>query len=281
MYQVTVKKFLRYDDGRSAFEEALEDVNHKRHAVNLAAKIAGYHEVEWVEIEEVKGRFKVHASRASDGEIHPTLQPPRRRVRRETHFRGERASRGSKRTLISVVILCALGYVVSQTVRSPASQDPGPTSAARSVQIGDFHVTAIALVSPSSDLMRLYGLSIRNGYKSMMVSINVSNAGQSANCLDFDPLLVVRSGPKTLALGSRALKGTNAYNLRPTESRDESYFYEIKNGTEPVRLQLLPKPNLEFSCRNGSATVAGRHLSANCLYHWKVCQSLDKARTRL
>src|SRR2546429_4634401 len=47
---------------RSLSEESYEEVNHQRHALNLAAKIARSDVVESVEIEEVRGRSEEHTS---------------------------------------------------------------------------------------------------------------------------------------------------------------------------------------------------------------------------
>ncbi len=252
MYKVVIRKSLRYADGSTASEESQEEVNHERHALNLAAKIARSHDVESVEIEELRGRFKVRADRSSDGEVHATLQSRRGRVQRETHYHNGRTSRASRLLLISLLGLGALGYIASQVVRSPGKREIVATSGGRSVQIGDFQVSAVALVSPSTDLMRLYGVTPRNGYQPVMVKINVSNIGPSTNCLEFDPLLVVRSGHKPLVPGSKALRGPKAYNLRSAENRDGSYVFEVKNGAEPVILELVPKPTREYSCQYGN-----------------------------
>jgi hypothetical protein len=255
MYQVTVKKFLRYDDRRTAFEEAREEVNHERHALNLAAKIAGYHEVEWVEIEELRGRFKIRASRASNGEVQTTSQSRRGGGQRKTSFYGERSSRISRIIFASLLGLGALGYLVSQTIRHPLIGVRLVTRPTRAIQIGDFHVRAVALVFPSAELMRMYGLTPRNGYRPLTVSINVTNEGQSTNCLEFDPLLVVRSDRKSLMPGSSALKGTNAYYLRPAENRDGSYVYQMKYGADPLLLELVPKPTISADCRRAPASI--------------------------
>ena len=254
MYKVVIRKSLRYADGTTALEESQGEVNHERHALNLAVKIARSDAVESVEIEELRGRFKVRANRSSDGEAHATLQSHRGRVQRETHFHTGRTSRIFKLLLGSVLGLGALGYIASLVVRSPGSRENVATSGARTVQIGDFRVSAVALVSPPTDQMRLYGLTRRNGYQLVMVNINVSNIGQSANCLEFDPLLVLRSGRKALAPGSKALRGPNAYSLRPAENRDGSYTFEVKRGAEPVTLELVPKPTREYVCQYGNAS---------------------------
>jgi len=253
MYKVVVRKSLRYADGSAAREESQEEVNHERHALNLAAKIARTHEVESVEIEELSGQFRARADRSSDGKVHATLQSHRGRVQRESYYHNGRTSRVSKPLLISLLGLSVLGYIASQVVRSPGKREIDATGG-RSVQIGDFQVSAIALVSPSADLMRIYGLSPRNGYQPVMVNINVSNIGQSANCLEFNPLLVVRSGHRLLVPNSKALRGPNAYNLRPAENRDGVYAFEVKNGTEPVTLELVPKPTREYTCQFGRAS---------------------------
>jgi hypothetical protein len=254
MYKVVIRKSLRYADGSTAREESQEEVNHDRHALNLASKIARSHDVESVEIEELRGRFKARADRSINGEVHATLQSARGRVQRETHHHNGRTSRASKLLLIFLLGLGALGYIASQVVRSPEKREIVATSGGRSVQIGDFQVSAIALLSPSTDLMRIYGLTPRNGYQPVMVSINVSNIGQSTNCLEFDPLLIVRSGHKLLVPKSNALRGPKAYNLRPAENRDGSYAFEVKNGAEPVMVELVPKSTREYSCQFGSAS---------------------------
>ncbi len=254
MYKVVIRKLLRYADGSTAREESQEEVNHERHALNLASKIARSHEVESVEIEELTGRFKARADRSSDGEVHATLQSRRGRVQRETHYHHGRTSRASKLFLISVLGLGALGYITSRVVRSPEKREIVATSGGRSVQIGDFQVSAVALLSPSTDLMRMYGLTLRNGYQPVMVNLNVSNIGQSANCLEFDPLLVVRLGNKLLAPGTRALRGPKAYNLRPAENRDGSYAFQVKQGSEPVILELVPKSAREQTCEYGKTS---------------------------
>ena len=254
MYRVVIRKSLRYADGTTALEESQEEVNHERHALNLAGKIARSDAVESVEIDELSGRFKASATRASNGTVHATLQSQRGRVKRETHYHNGRTSRASKLLLISLLSLGALSYIASQVVRPPGKREILATSGGRSAQIGDFQVTAIALVSPSPDLMRLYGIPPRSGYQSVMVNINVSNIGQSTNCLEFNPLLVVRSGHKLLVPNSKALRGPNAYNLRPAENRDGVYTFEVKNGTEPVTLELVPKPTREYTCQFGRAS---------------------------
>ena len=86
MYKVVIRKSLRYADGSSALEESQEEVNHERHALNLAVRIARSDAVESVEIEELGGQFKAQANRVSRGKVQATLQSPRRRVQRETYF---------------------------------------------------------------------------------------------------------------------------------------------------------------------------------------------------
>jgi hypothetical protein len=254
MYKVVIRKSLRYADGSTAREESQEEVNHERHALNLASKIARSHDVESVEIEELRGRFKARADRSSDGEVHATLQSRRGRVQRETHYRNGRTNRAAKLLLISLLGLGALGYIASQVIRSPEKREIVATSGDRFVQIGDFRVSAIALLSPSTDLMRIYGLTPRNGYQPVTVNINVSNIGQATNCLEFDPLLIVRTGHKPLVPGTKALRGPKVYNLAPAENRDGSYTFEVKNGAEPVMLELVPKPTREYSCQFGNAS---------------------------
>src|SRR5437762_3153479 len=80
-----------------------EEVNHQRHALNLAAKIARSDVVESVEIEEVRGRFKARAAGTIQGTVHETLQSSSWRVQRETHFHSGRKNRVGKLFLLSLL----------------------------------------------------------------------------------------------------------------------------------------------------------------------------------
>jgi len=128
MYKVVIRKTLRYADGTTALEESHEEVNHERHALNLAAKIARNDVVESVEIEELRGRFKARAARTSNGTVHQTLQSAHHRVKRETHFHSGRTSRVGKLLLLSLLSLGMLGYLASHVVRSPGSRENPATS---------------------------------------------------------------------------------------------------------------------------------------------------------
>jgi len=256
MYKVVIRKSLRCADGSSAQEESQEEVNHERHALNLAAKIARSDAVESVEIEESGGQFKAQANRVSRGKVQATLQSPRRRVQREIYFHSGLTNRVGKLLLLSLLGLGTLGYMISHAVRSPGSRENSSASGSRLLQIADFQVRAIALVSPSAELMRLRGISLRSGYQPLMVNINVSNVGQFTNCLEFDALLVVRSGNKPQMPGIRALSEPKAYNLRPAENRDGSYTFEVKRGVEPLILELVPKSAREYTCQYGKKSGA-------------------------
>ncbi len=219
MYKVVIRKSLRCADGSSAQEESQEEVNHERHALNLAAKIARSDAVESVEIEELGGQFKAQANRVSSGKVQATLQSPRRRVQREIYFHSGLTNRVGKLLLLSLLGLGTLGYIISHVGRSPGSRENSAANGSRLLQIADFQVRAIALVYPSAELMRLRGISLRSGYHPLMVNINVSNVGQFTNCLEFDALLVVRSGNKPLIPGIRALSEPKAYASSSASSR--------------------------------------------------------------
>lgn len=111
-------------------EESHEEVNHERHALNLAVKIARNDAVESVEIEELQGRFKVRAARTSSGTIHKTVQSARRHHRRENHFRAGRTSRVRSLLLLSLLSVGVLGYLASHVVHSPGSREKPATSGA-------------------------------------------------------------------------------------------------------------------------------------------------------
>jgi len=259
MYKVVVRKSLRYADGTTALEESYEEVNHQRHALNLAAKIARSDVVESVEIEEVRGRFKARAARTSQGTVHETLQSSSWRVQRETHFHSGRKNRVGKLFLLSLLGLGALGCIISYVARFPQSRNNAPTSGNHSVLIGDFRVMAVALGSPSADLIRRFGVKPRSGFQLVMVIINVRNISQSENCLEFKPLLLVKSGNKRLLPGIKALLGPQAYSLLPQESGDGRYVFEVMNGAEPVMQELVPKSAAEYTCQQ--AKTSGRRSS--------------------
>jgi len=130
MHRVVIRKLLRYADGTTALEESHEEVNHERHALNLAVKIARIDTVESVEIEELQGRFKVRAARTSSGKIHKTLQSARRHFQRETHFHTGRTNRVGRLLLLSLLSVGALGYLASHIVHSPGSRERPATSRA-------------------------------------------------------------------------------------------------------------------------------------------------------
>ncbi|HEV1993418.1 MAG TPA: hypothetical protein VGR03_03710 [Candidatus Acidoferrum sp.] len=123
MYQVKVTKSLRFPDGTTAREEShTEKVNHERHALNLAIKIARQENVEWVEIEDVKGRFKARAAHAADGTVHKSLESRRSNRYRKMRFGRRRNSSVGCLVLICLVVLGVLGRAASM----PApSQDTG------------------------------------------------------------------------------------------------------------------------------------------------------------
>jgi len=81
MYDVTIRKFVRHADGSSVIYEDPAQVNHERHAENLAAKIARDPGVQWVEVEEARGRFKARASIGANGVVHESLESRGRKVR--------------------------------------------------------------------------------------------------------------------------------------------------------------------------------------------------------
>jgi hypothetical protein len=121
---------MRYADGTTALEESHDEVNHERHALNLAVKIARKDAVESVEVEELQGRFKVRAARTSSGTIHKTLQSARRHFQRETHFHTGRTNRISRLLLLSLLSVGVLGYLASHVVHSPGSREKPATSGA-------------------------------------------------------------------------------------------------------------------------------------------------------
>jgi len=119
MYRVVIRKSLRYADGTTALEESQEEVNHERHALNLAGKIARTEVVEWVEIEELKGHFKARAARARDGTVHESLQSPRHSIQRNTRFQLGRKKRVVRLVLICLLVFGALTHMASRA----ASED--------------------------------------------------------------------------------------------------------------------------------------------------------------
>lgn len=127
MYEVIVRKSLRYPDGTTASEESQEKVNHERHALNLAAKIARNDNVEWVQIEELSGRFKAHASRAPDGTVDESLQSPRYKIQRKRSFRPAGRKRVRRVVLLCLVGFAALGYLMVQH-RAGTVSGPGIAS---------------------------------------------------------------------------------------------------------------------------------------------------------
>ncbi len=121
MYEVIVRKSLRYHDGTTASEESQEKVNHEHHALNLAAKIARNGVVEWVEIEELRGRFKARASRAPDGTVQESLQSARYKIQRKRSFRP-----AWKNRVRSVILLCLLGFgALGYLSQAAGSEDLG------------------------------------------------------------------------------------------------------------------------------------------------------------
>jgi len=127
MYRVTVKKSLQRADGSTTIEESQEEVNHERHALNLAGKIARTASVHWVEIEETTGRFKVRASRTSDGTVQESLQSLRRMVRRKTRFQLRHRSRTRMTTMTWLALFGVVAFIVSTVT---GSKDAGTAAAA-------------------------------------------------------------------------------------------------------------------------------------------------------
>ena len=106
MYQVTIRKSVRHADGSTVVYEDPAQVNHERHAENLAARIARDPGVEWVEVEEVAGRFKAHASVAHDGVVHESLKAKR--------YTGRRRRSRRKVGYLWVVVAIALLYALAK-----------------------------------------------------------------------------------------------------------------------------------------------------------------------
>ena len=101
MYDVTIRKLVRHTDGSSVVYEDPAQVNHERHAENLAAKIARDPGVQWVEVEENGGRFKAHASLGRDGIVHESLETIMHRPRlnrRSSHRKRKSAQYLFKKT---------------------------------------------------------------------------------------------------------------------------------------------------------------------------------------
>jgi hypothetical protein len=104
MYDVIIRKSLRHADGSIVLYEDQWKVNHERHAVNLAGKIARDRGVEWVEVEEITGRFKARANLGPNGIVHESLESARRKsTRKRSARKGTR-----KRRAIFWVVLTAL-----------------------------------------------------------------------------------------------------------------------------------------------------------------------------
>ena len=131
MYDVIVRKSLRYRDGTTASEESQEKVNHERHALNLAAKIARLDNVEWVQIEELSGRFKAEASRTPDGTVHESLQSPRYKIQRKRSFRSAGTKRVHRLVLLCLLGFAALGYLMMQHCAGMVS---GPETVSRHLE---------------------------------------------------------------------------------------------------------------------------------------------------
>ena len=127
MYRVTVKKSLQHTDGSSTIEESQEEVNHERHALNLAEKMARTASVHWVEIEETTGRFRVRASRTSDGTVQESLQYPRRMVRRKTRFQRRHGARWRMTPMTWLAVFGVVAFIVSTVT---GSKDAGTAAAA-------------------------------------------------------------------------------------------------------------------------------------------------------
>ena len=78
--KVTIRKMYRHPDGSTVLYEYGSQVNHERHAENLAAKIARQPHIDWVEIEENTGRFEARAHLASDGAVHESFKQRKTRT---------------------------------------------------------------------------------------------------------------------------------------------------------------------------------------------------------
>ena len=135
MYRVTVKKSLQCTDGSTTREESQEEVNHERHALNLAGKIARDTRVRWVEIEETTGRFKVRAFRKPDGTIQESLQSPRRSVRRYKPFQSRRGGKIRMTTMTWLAVFGVVGFIVSTVT---GSKDAGTVAAAVCLILASF-----------------------------------------------------------------------------------------------------------------------------------------------
>ena len=123
MYDVIIRKSLRHADGSPVLLEEQSKVNHEQHAVNLAGKIARDPRVEWVEVEEVKGRFKAKANLEPHGIVHESL-----RLARQTARRARRKPKRKGHAIFWVVIaaFALLGLFMLMTRMQPP-QKHGPT----------------------------------------------------------------------------------------------------------------------------------------------------------
>lgn len=109
MYSVTIRKMYRHKDGTQTLYKDPAQVNHQRHAENLAARIARDPGVEWVEVQETNGLFKARASRESDGIVHETLEVKGSTVKRKRSR--VRHKFGKRKVLITVTILFLLALL--------------------------------------------------------------------------------------------------------------------------------------------------------------------------
>jgi hypothetical protein len=116
MYDVIIRKSLRHADGSLVLYEDQWKVNHEQHAVNLAGKIARDQGVEWVEIEEIKGRFKARANLGPNGIVHESLESAQRQGRRR---RGARKSTRERSAIFWVVLIALVlfGLFILMTSR--------------------------------------------------------------------------------------------------------------------------------------------------------------------
>ena len=107
MYDVIIRKSLRHVDGAMVLYEDQWKVNHEQHAVNLAGKIARDQGVEWVEVEEIKGRFKARANLGPDGIVHESLQSVQRKSMRK---RSARKGTRKRRAIFWVVLIVLVSF---------------------------------------------------------------------------------------------------------------------------------------------------------------------------
>jgi hypothetical protein len=116
--QVIVKKTFGGTDGSSTVEESHEEVNHERHALNLAGKIARIPGVERVEIQEIHGLFTARAVQTEKGVIQELLSSRTRNILRKTQYRPHKKTRFRMTVMTWLPLFGLVGFVVSKVANS-------------------------------------------------------------------------------------------------------------------------------------------------------------------